>query len=109
MSGRSGALPCPGADSPIDKRAGARLSHLARPLLTERRQVKPRGRLGVWLTDRRARRGRPGDTAMTMMDFWYDRAIYEMADLNEEATELRRDAAETLGPPAFEQADQEDD
>jgi hypothetical protein len=46
---------------------------------------------------------------MTMMDFWYDRAIYEMADLNEEATELRRDAAEALGPAAFEQADQEDD
>jgi hypothetical protein len=44
---------------------------------------------------------------MTMMDFWYDRAIYEMADLNEEATELRREAAEALPLPAGEQADEE--
>jgi hypothetical protein len=46
---------------------------------------------------------------MTMMDFWYDRAIYEMADLNEEATELRRDAGEELPPPSIEQADEEDE
>ena len=46
---------------------------------------------------------------MTMMDFWYERAIYEMADINEEATELRREAAETLPSPAVDQADQEDD
>jgi hypothetical protein len=46
---------------------------------------------------------------MTLMDFWYDRAIYEMADLNEEATALRREAAETLPAPPVQLADQEDD
>lgn len=51
----------------------------------------------------------PGDTAMTMMDFWYDRAIYEMADLNEEATGLRREAEEALSIPSTEQADEEDE
>jgi hypothetical protein len=51
----------------------------------------------------------PGDDAMTMMDFWYDRAIYEMADLNEEATELRREAEAALPFLPAEQADEEDE
>ncbi len=46
---------------------------------------------------------------MTTMDFWYDRKLYEMADLNEEATELRREAEEALPIPSAEQADQEDE
>jgi hypothetical protein len=65
---------------------------------------------GVWVTDRTARCGAPGDLAMTtMMDFWYDRAIYEMADLNAEATELRREAAERLPFLSTELADEEDE
>ena len=46
---------------------------------------------------------------MTMMDFWYDRAIYEMADLNEEATELRREAAAALPFLPAEQSDEDDE
>jgi hypothetical protein len=46
---------------------------------------------------------------MTTMDFWYERAIREMADLNEEATELRREAEETLALPSVEHADEEDE
>jgi hypothetical protein len=46
---------------------------------------------------------------MTTMDFWYDRMIYEMADLNEEATELRRDAGESLPLPPAEQTDEENE
>ena len=46
---------------------------------------------------------------MTTMDFWYERAIYEMADLNEEATALRREAAEKLPALPLEPSDQEDD
>lgn len=49
-----------------------------------------------------------GDNAMTTMDFWYARAIYEMADLNEEATELRREAEDALPVPSAEQPDEED-
>jgi hypothetical protein len=44
---------------------------------------------------------------MATMDFWYERAIREMADLNEEATELLRDAEATLALPG-EQTDDED-
>lgn len=50
-----------------------------------------------------------GDDAMTMMDFWYARAIYEMADLNEEATELRREAEVSLAFGPTEPADEEDE
>jgi hypothetical protein len=46
---------------------------------------------------------------MAMMDFWYERAIYELADLNEEATKLRREAAKTLPTPTSEPADQEEE
>jgi hypothetical protein len=46
---------------------------------------------------------------MTMMEFWYERAIYEMVDLNEEATELRREAAATRPWTAIEPAEQDDD
>lgn len=46
---------------------------------------------------------------MAVMDFWYERAIYELADLNEEATKLRREAATTLPIPASEPADQEEE
>lgn len=46
---------------------------------------------------------------MTMMDFWYDRAIYEMADLNEEATELRREAEAALPFLPAEQSDEDNE
>lgn len=46
---------------------------------------------------------------MAGMDFWYERAMYELADLNEEATKLRREAATTLPTPASEPADQEEE
>jgi hypothetical protein len=46
---------------------------------------------------------------MAAMDFWYDRAMRELADLNEEATELRRRAEETLSPPPAQHADEEDE
>jgi len=46
---------------------------------------------------------------MTTMDFWYDLAIREPADLNEEAGELLRDAEEVLRLPAAEQADEDDE
>lgn len=46
---------------------------------------------------------------MIVMEFWYERAIYEMVDLNEEATELRREAAETLRSPSAEPTEQDDD
>ena len=44
---------------------------------------------------------------MAAMDFWYDRAIRELADLNEEASELRRQAEETLPLPPSQAADEE--
>jgi len=62
----------------------------------------------VWGTDRTARRGRWRDV-MTTMDFWYDRMIYEMADLNEEATELRRNASESLPSTSAEETYEEDE
>ena len=46
---------------------------------------------------------------MTVMEFWYERAIYEMVDLNAEATELRREAAETLPSSTLEPPEQDDD
>jgi hypothetical protein len=46
---------------------------------------------------------------MTMMDFWYARAIYEMADLNEEATELRREAEVSLAVGPTEPTDEENE
>jgi len=45
---------------------------------------------------------------MATMDFWYERAIREITDLNEEATELRREAA-ALELAAAEQPDEEDE
>jgi hypothetical protein len=42
------------------------------------------------------------------MDFWYERVIREMFDINEEATELRRRAA-TSRPPSAKKADDEDE
>jgi len=46
---------------------------------------------------------------MATMDFWYERAIYEMVDLNEEATELRRAAAETMPSSRLEPPAPDDD
>ena len=46
---------------------------------------------------------------MAAMDFWYDRAMRELADLNEEATELRRRAEESLPSPPAQHADEEDE
>jgi len=80
---------------------------LARRLLYLARHGKP-GRLGHG--EPTGRRGSAGETtAMAAMDFWYDRAMRELADLNEEATELRRRAEETLPPPPAQHADEEDE
>ena len=46
---------------------------------------------------------------MATMDFWYERAIREMADLNEEATELRREAEDTLALSSAEETYEEDE
>lgn len=46
---------------------------------------------------------------MTTMDFWYDRAMREPLALNEEATELLREADEVLRSSAAEQADEDDE
>ncbi|HEU4368197.1 MAG TPA: hypothetical protein VFV05_08235 [Methylomirabilota bacterium] len=46
---------------------------------------------------------------MTTMDFWYDLAIREPADLNEEAAELLRDAEAALRLPAAQQTDEDDE
>ena len=40
----------------------------------------------------------PGDTA-TAMDFWYERVLRELFDIDDEASELRR-LAERASPPA---------
>ena len=42
------------------------------------------------------------------MDLWYELAIREMGDLNEEATEILREAEEKLLVPA-DDADEEDE
>jgi len=42
------------------------------------------------------------------MDLWYELAIREMGDLNEEASEILREAEETLLVPA-DDADEEDE
>jgi len=46
---------------------------------------------------------------MATMDFWYERAIREITDLNEEATELRREAAEALEMSTAERPDDQDE
>jgi hypothetical protein len=46
---------------------------------------------------------------MTTMDFWYERTLYEMADLNAEATELRREAGEALSPRALAPAEEDEE
>ena len=46
---------------------------------------------------------------MTMMDFWYERAIRDLAGFDDEASELRREAEETLTRPSAEQADEDDE
>ena len=42
------------------------------------------------------------------MDLWYELAIREMGDLNEEASEILREAEKTLLVPA-DDADEEDE
>lgn len=46
---------------------------------------------------------------MATMDFWYDLAMREWADLNEETTALLREAEEALRLPAAEQANEDDE
>lgn len=43
------------------------------------------------------------------MDFWYERVIREMFDINEEATELRRRADAASRSWSAEDADEEDE
>jgi hypothetical protein len=43
------------------------------------------------------------------MDFWYERVIREMLDVNEEATERRREAEEASGPAIPEPADDDNE
>jgi hypothetical protein len=43
------------------------------------------------------------------MDFWYERVIREMFDINEEATELRRRAEAASRPWRAEEPDDEDE
>ncbi|HET7342339.1 MAG TPA: hypothetical protein VFL90_12830 [Methylomirabilota bacterium] len=43
------------------------------------------------------------------MDFWYELAIRELADLNEAATELLKDAESALLVASVEETDDEDD
>jgi hypothetical protein len=44
-----------------------------------------------------------------MMDFWYERAIRELTDVNEEATELLRKAREASLPPPPPDAEDEEE
>lgn len=46
---------------------------------------------------------------MTTMDFWYELVSREPESLNEETSELLRDAEEVLRVPAAEQADEDDE
>jgi hypothetical protein len=46
---------------------------------------------------------------MMTMDFWYDLASREPADLNQESTHLLREAEEMLRLPLSEQADEDDE
>lgn len=46
---------------------------------------------------------------MTTMDFWYDLASREPADLNHEALYLLREAEDRLRLPASEYADDDDE
>jgi hypothetical protein len=44
------------------------------------------------------------------MDIWYELAIRELGDLNQEATEILKDAERALlVPPPPDEADEEDD
>jgi hypothetical protein len=43
------------------------------------------------------------------MDLWYELAIREWGDLNEAATEIRKDAEAALLVPPSEDADEEDE
>jgi hypothetical protein len=42
------------------------------------------------------------------MDVWYELALREMSDVNERATDLRREA-ERLPPPPGDDADEDDE
>jgi hypothetical protein len=43
------------------------------------------------------------------MDFWYELAIRELGDLNEEATEILKDAETALLVPSADEAEDEDE
>ena len=43
------------------------------------------------------------------MDIWYELAIRELGDLNQEATEILKDAERALLVPPPDEADEEDD
>ncbi len=53
-------------------------------------------------------RSRP-DGGEGAMDLWYELAIREWGDLNEAATEIRKDAEAALLVPPSEDADEEDE
>jgi hypothetical protein len=44
----------------------------------------------------------------TTMDFWYERAIRELLDIDDEATELQREAEEASWTAALEYADEDE-
>jgi hypothetical protein len=43
------------------------------------------------------------------MDLWYELAIRELGDLNEEATEILKDAEAALLVPSADEADDDDE
>ena len=79
---------------------------LARALLTRRGESGPGMRRGT-PTDQTAR-GRP-ERWRVVMDFWYERVIRELIDVNEEASALRRLAEQVSGPPGAEDADDDEE
>src|SRR5512134_1082141 len=109
MTGRAGALPCTVADSPDEKRVPAACFQCGTPSAGPAPASEAPWTVGVLPHRPDGAPRAPGDPGMSTMDFWYERAIYELADLNEEATKLRREAATTLPTPASEPADQEEE
>ena len=59
----------------------------------------------------RARRahGAPGTQQGKGMDIWYELAIREMGDLNEEATAILKDAERALLVPSADETDEDDE
>jgi hypothetical protein len=76
-------------------------------LLPRRSWVRPGD--GWAVANRPDGAGERREMTMATMDFWYERAIREITDLNEEATELRREAAEALEMSTAEHPDDQDE